>query len=377
MASFRQLIEQLLSEYDRVISENLSLKEDLKGMAGIHTPRSSSSSRSPSGIPCESDSPIFATKNELRPSSKLRFVSSNGTARTSCAPSDIPSEPDTPINAREHELATIPYESVCNEVSNVRDPGFLPAPAADDEPNLDVDGLHAFDQHQVVAERASWNIMEIAALGTDSVAKDKSWPIRKGSFTFATEDSEAAAGDIVTKMDQNCTSSKDLPIFRVKVVMEFNRKWIEKVSLLAKVLFWSESSENGDMFRAFVVDVSLKLHPSVHAQSEVFGMPHVLYICMLGLVSRKGRVHRTGAVWGADFMLVDSELLEPYESRALTYTELTTLDRSTFMELLKTHTENCPELRTKVRQFCCWLAFQRAFIVEAKSRLARTAGAFI
>mmetsp|Transcript_77508 Transcript_77508/g.217556 ORF Transcript_77508/g.217556 Transcript_77508/m.217556 type:complete len:221 (-) Transcript_77508:90-752(-) len=206
MASFRQLIEQLLSEYDRVISENLSLKEDLKGMAGIHTPRSSSSSRSPSGIPCESDSPIFATKNELRPSSKLRFVSSNGTARTSCAPSDIPSEPDTPINARKNELATIPLESVSEEVSKVRDPGLLLAPAADEESNLDVEGFQDSDQHQVVSEAPSMNISKTVPPSVDAVckeiwerSKEQPWP-STASLTVARTDSESADGVFVTQL---------------------------------------------------------------------------------------------------------------------------------------------------------------------------------
>mmetsp|Transcript_77507 Transcript_77507/g.217554 ORF Transcript_77507/g.217554 Transcript_77507/m.217554 type:complete len:284 (-) Transcript_77507:73-924(-) len=283
MASFRQLIEQLLSEYDRVISENLSLKEDLKGMAGIHTPRSSSSSRSPSGIPCESDSPITAMKNDLRPSSRF------GPARTSWAPSDIPSEPDTPINARKNELATIPLESVSEEVSKVRDPGLLLAPAADEESNLDVEGFQDSDQHQVVSEAPSMNISKTVPPSVDAVckeiwerSKEQPWP-STASLTVARTDSESADGVFVTQL------------YRIVKI------------------FWAK----------------------------------------------------------------DNELLEPFASCALTYTELTTLDRSTFMELLKTHTENCPELRTKVRQFCCWLAFQRAFIVEAKSRLARTAGAFI
>jgi len=703
MASFRQLLEQLLSEYDRVVFENHSLKEDLKGTASVHIPQSSGCSETR----CPPDAPILAMKNKLRPSSKLRFVSFNATASTSCAPSDIPSEPDTPINARKNELAIIPFESVSEKVSKVRDPGFLSAPAADEKPNLDVAGVPDSDQHHVMAQTSS-KLSQTVPPSLDVVVKEvrqrskekRSWLRASSSLTV---ELESAEGDMVTQMYRIDTSARDIfwakdsswsinpdqsrflekwdvltitslffvavctpvqisllepqldllhyisciidliflidmilqfllmypvqrsgvgyslerrqayivkhylqtwffvdlasiaPIdtisivthsehlkqlkavkvvrllrllkltrvrrlwrrfesrssiqygklsivkfiviillithwmanlwafslllvdehegvpqwidafderdanleqktkdtwwkkyitcfyfasytmttvgygdvgphniietftvvvmlivsgfswavvlgqvsdivahlsheeqfFRSKmdelnhmmedrhvdvqlrrrlrifflsnktaqrrgrqrqliaelspglqgeVVMEFNRKWLEKVSLLAKVLFWSESSENGDVFRAFVVDVSLKLHPSVHAQSEVFGTPHVLYICMLGLVSRKGRVHRTGAVWGADFMLVDSELLEPFESRALTYTELTTLDRSTFMELLKTHTENCPELRQKVRQFCCWLAFQRAFFVEAKSRLARTAG---
>lgn len=160
------------------------------------------------------------------------------------------------------------------------------------------------------------------------------------------------------------------PGLQGEVVMEINRMWIEKVRLL-KVLLEDPTASLRLRFHAFVVDVSQKMQLAIHAQSEVFGEPHVLYILKRGLVSRGIKLHHLGSVWGVDFLLSKRKLIEPFASIALTYVELTSLQRDVFFELVESRTGSCPELKQKVRKYCGWLAFQRAIRLEARRRMRK------
>mmetsp|Transcript_78543 Transcript_78543/g.253927 ORF Transcript_78543/g.253927 Transcript_78543/m.253927 type:complete len:161 (-) Transcript_78543:67-549(-) len=148
--------------------------------------------------------------------------------------------------------------------------------------------------------------------------------------------------------------------------MELNRTWISKVGFLSKVLRNAEQPDLGSFFYAFIVDVSLSLTTSIHAQSEVFGVGNTMYILVQGLVSSDTgaratsafsaewgveRVHSAGAVWGQDFLLSDTRLHEPAESLALTYCETMVLNRSSFLTLVERHDGDCPGLKDKVRRF--------------------------
>merc|ERR1712045_226084 len=73
-------------------------------------------------------------------------------------------------------------------------------------------------------------------------------------------------------------------------------------------------------------------------------------------------------VWGTDFILLDTDLIEPSESFALTYVELTTISREAFFQLVIKYKTQCPQLVKSVRRYCCWLAVQRALLKEAKRR---------
>mmetsp|Transcript_123797 Transcript_123797/g.396270 ORF Transcript_123797/g.396270 Transcript_123797/m.396270 type:complete len:83 (+) Transcript_123797:2-250(+) len=54
---------------------------------------------------------------------------------------------------------------------------------------------------------------------------------------------------------------------------------------------------------------------------------------------------------------------------------MTTLRREDFMRLVDHHEERCPDLKKRVRSFCCWLALQRAVLLEAKLR--QSGGSFL
>merc|ERR1740121_2367722 len=158
------------------------------------------------------------------------------------------------------------------------------------------------------------------------------------------------------------------PGLQGEVVMELNRHWIMKVSFLAGI-FQEAKESTGDSQFFFMVDISQKMQNQVHAQSEIFGKPQVLYILVRGLASRYTRLYRSGSVWGTDFVLVDTKLAEPAESFALTYLELTVLLREDFLDVVERHKAACPEMTRRVRRFCVWLAFQRAVIAEARRRV--------
>jgi len=161
------------------------------------------------------------------------------------------------------------------------------------------------------------------------------------------------------------------PGLKGEMLMELNRVWISKVSFLNSILEEAELSDQGSYFYSFVVDISMKMQNAFHAQSEVFGELQALYILLRGLVSRTAKLNSAGAVWGIDFVLSDLKLLENPDCLALTYVEAMTLHRADFFDLVETHKVTCPGLKRKVRRFCCWLAFQRALLKEAKKRKKR------
>lgn len=69
------------------------------------------------------------------------------------------------------------------------------------------------------------------------------------------------------------------------------------------------------------------LEARVFAQGERFGETRTLYILNRGIVGRKGRVMRTNAVWGEDFILEEEVYLDKAPSVALTYVEVSWMAR--------------------------------------------------
>merc|ERR1740121_2355589 len=139
--------------------------------------------------------------------------------------------------------------------------------------------------------------------------------------------------------------------------------------MLQNMMNQIETSRHGRFFHAFVVDLCMALECQVHAQSEMFGVAQTLYILNRGLVSRPPRLHRQGAVWGADFVLKDLYLLDSWECMALTYCEVTTLSRDTFFKVVAKQRLQHKAVVGRVRRLVCWLAVQRAMMREARRRL--------
>jgi len=158
------------------------------------------------------------------------------------------------------------------------------------------------------------------------------------------------------------------PALRGEVCLEMNRMWIQKVSFLKGFLTEEGKETRDSAMQTFMVDVSRSLDAQVYAQGEAFGHPQVLYILNRGLASHTGRVRRSGAVWGTDFVLSNTRFLEPCGSFALTYVEVTCLEREKFFELVKKHNKACPHIISIVRRYSGWLAFQRWILLEAARR---------
>ncbi len=83
--------------------------------------------------------------------------------------------------------------------------------------------------------------------------------------------------------------------------MQISADWIAKVSFLSKILARCRGSDDtASVCEEFVIEFCSMLHSAVHSKGEFFGKPHALYILVVGLVGREGRVRRTGSVWGED-----------------------------------------------------------------------------
>lgn len=169
------------------------------------------------------------------------------------------------------------------------------------------------------------------------------------------------------------------PALQGEVALTANAIWIEKVSFLAEfVQGISPDPQTGKPLQkgvaglssapAFVVDIALSLETLTYAQEEQFGKPHTLFVLNRGLAGRSMQVLRSGCVWGEDFVLRDQSLQQPSLTWALTYVELSTLERSTFMAIVDSHKHVHWKLNMRVRRFCVRLACQRGILREAKRR---------
>merc|ERR1712057_77777 len=84
----------------------------------------------------------------------------------------------------------------------------------------------------------------------------------------------------------------------------------------------------------FIVACAQRIEAALFARGESFHEKGMLYILHRGLVGRKGRLRRQGAVWGEDFILTSWELMDFSLSVALAYVEMLTLDRETLLLIL-------------------------------------------
>jgi len=157
------------------------------------------------------------------------------------------------------------------------------------------------------------------------------------------------------------------PGLQGEVVMYLNKKWMKQVKFFRRIM--EDAGKSPGRLTDFIVDVSMRFQTVNYAQCEHFGQPHTLYVLLCGLSSGRGRVNRTGSVWGDDFMLADINLTLPCESNALTYVELIRLTREDFYEVVDLHAVQMPELRKRVRRYCCWLALQRWILREAQEKM--------
>eukprot|EP00927_Polykrikos_kofoidii_P011961 TRINITY_DN15131_c0_g1_i1.p1 TRINITY_DN15131_c0_g1~~TRINITY_DN15131_c0_g1_i1.p1 ORF type:complete len:749 (-),score=118.50 TRINITY_DN15131_c0_g1_i1:32-2278(-) len=156
------------------------------------------------------------------------------------------------------------------------------------------------------------------------------------------------------------------PALQGEFAFATNRKWLFKVSFLKDVL--PTTGETLDFVPSWIVDLALALQVYVYAQSEVFGRPFVFYIMNRGLATRKMRLLRLGSVWGEDFVLAETKYIDIARCFALTFVEVSSVDRTTFQEVVNAHIQTFPQLAKRVRRYAVKLAFQRAVLAEVERR---------
>eukprot|EP00913_Durusdinium_trenchii_P014480 g13584.t1 len=94
----------------------------------------------------------------------------------------------------------------------------------------------------------------------------------------------------------------------------------------------------------------------------------VLHILAKGLVVLNMRVAYNGTVWGEDFVLSDTSLIQQVSGFALTYIEVLCLSRQSFMQVIERRRSSCPQLGQIVRRYCVRIAVYRGILAEAHRR---------
>ncbi|OLQ15728.1 Potassium voltage-gated channel subfamily H member 7 [Symbiodinium microadriaticum] len=163
------------------------------------------------------------------------------------------------------------------------------------------------------------------------------------------------------------------PQLRAEACIAINLAWLQKVSFFKQFMQHIDDKEWAGEFtgphNACVYDISRSLQLQAFAQQESFDNVQVLFILSKGLVALNSRVGAHGEVWGEDFVLSDTSLIEPVSGYALTYIELLSLTRDDFMKVIDRRRWTCPELAKVVRRYCIRVAVFRGVLAEARRRL--------
>lgn len=112
------------------------------------------------------------------------------------------------------------------------------------------------------------------------------------------------------------------PMLQGQVVWQISERWLKHVWFL-------KDAEDG-----FMVQLSLNLHPSVFAPEEQPPVGH-LYIVHRGVAGYCGKALGSGKVWGEDMILQNHVHRSEASARALTYLDVMSIDRDSFIGLAK------------------------------------------
>lgn len=115
----------------------------------------------------------------------------------------------------------------------------------------------------------------------------------------------------------------------------------------------------------FLVEVILALRPAVFAPDETV-RSSALHIVLSGLAICGGRLLRHGSVWGTDMLLAAAHLRSRTLVRAITYVEVSYLDRDTTLRIASQHSESLDRIRRQTRL----LALRRFVVLIAKASVA-------
>jgi len=169
------------------------------------------------------------------------------------------------------------------------------------------------------------------------------------AFFFQIKDLSRVQGykDIVERLS---------PLLQGELAVTVNRVWLRKV--------WYFNAQLADLPRDFLAGLAVQLQVEVHTQQECFGEPWTLYILLRGLCVRSMRVHKSGSVWGEDFILASRQLLDTTRAFCLTFVELSSMTRDDFTKLVRRH----PEVWQSVRWAVVRMAVKSAVVRESRRR---------
>lgn len=172
---------------------------------------------------------------------------------------------------------------------------------------------------------------------------------RLRDFFFQTKDIQRVRSyyDVVDQLS---------PSLKGEVALIANQVWIRKI--------WYFDANFEKLPGAFMAAFAKTLHVDVYAQGDVFGEPWTLYILHRGLCVRSMRFCRSGSVWGEDFILTTSELLNTASVLALTFVEVASVSRNKLDPLL----ERMPEVQKIIRRAVVRIAVNRSILREANQR---------
>merc|ERR1719456_1075087 len=171
--------------------------------------------------------------------------------------------------------------------------------------------------------------------------------IRLRSFFFETK-------DVLRVKSYKGIIAQMSPTLQAEVACVMNEPWLKKV--------WYFNLPCISM--KMIVSCAQRVEAAVFARGEKFFERGTLYIVNRGLVGRKGHLRRQGAVWGEDFILHNTRLMDGAQSVALTYVEMLTMHKEALMLILS----RFPEEQKALRKAAVKIAMMRGIVVAAKAR---------
>ncbi|KAK7237648.1 voltage-gated potassium channel [Aureococcus anophagefferens] len=110
---------------------------------------------------------------------------------------------------------------------------------------------------------------------------------------------------------------------RGEVAATSNEEWIKKV--------WYLRNSSKD----FIIELSQSLGTMMFAPMEAINVAYTLFILQAGIAARKGRILSKGSVWGADFIVRDTDLIDRTCAASLSYTMVLCIGREHILEILE------------------------------------------
>eukprot|EP00937_MAST-01D_sp_MAST-1D-sp2_P006043 g6043.t1 len=142
------------------------------------------------------------------------------------------------------------------------------------------------------------------------------------------------------------------PALRGEVCVSVSDDFLRQISYFANI------------GRGFLVEVSQRINGAVFAPNELLDQLETVVQMKRGVVSKAGRLHGSGAVWGEDMILDCIELQDATPALALTYVEVQTLSKPDMLEVI----EWFPDVVVHMRKAVVRMAARRGVLLEAQRR---------